>query len=160
MRGNWRKLSCWKCERTKYTKYILMMGNIGPLARFYVKIGNIQIIFYMEVCALIKCENDKINSTNLSNRFLASQSWCFVLQVKHFLLLLRCSKLFDVLVGITEDYFNKLGLSEFIGRACKLYAFAQASFIDRASNSYHLWIDVLARFHFLSVGSVLATPIL
>ena len=28
-------------------------------------------------------------------------------------------------------------------------AFAQASFIDRASNSYHLWIDVLARVHFI-----------
>ena len=37
-----------KCEHTKYTKYILMMGNIGrPLARYYVKIGNIQNIFYM-----------------------------------------------------------------------------------------------------------------
>ena len=30
-----------------------------------------------------------------------------------------------------------------------MYAFAQASFIDRASNSYHLWIDVLARAHFI-----------
>jgi hypothetical protein len=30
-----------------------------------------------------------------------------------------------------------------------LYAFAQASFIDRASNSYHPWIDVLARVHFI-----------
>ena len=31
-----------------------------------------------------------------------------------------------------------------------MYAFAQASFIDRASNSYHLLcIDVLARVHFL-----------
>ena len=30
-----------------------------------------------------------------------------------------------------------------------MYAFAQASFIDRASNSYHLWIDVLARVHFI-----------
>ena len=65
-------------------------------------------------------------------------------------LLLRCSKHFLVLVGVTEDYFNnKLGPSEFIGWACKLYAFAQASFIDRASNSYHLWIDVLARAHFI-----------
>ena len=30
-----------------------------------------------------------------------------------------------------------------------MYAFAQASFIDRASNSYHLWNDVLARVHFI-----------
>ena len=30
-----------------------------------------------------------------------------------------------------------------------MYAFAQASFIDRASNSYHLWIDVLARVYFI-----------
>jgi hypothetical protein len=31
----------------KYSKYILMMGNIGPLAISEVKIGNIQYIFYM-----------------------------------------------------------------------------------------------------------------
>ena len=36
-----------KCEHMKYIKYILMMGNIGPLAIFEVKIGNIQNIFYM-----------------------------------------------------------------------------------------------------------------
>ena len=34
-----------KCEHMKYTKYIVMMGNIGPLAIFEVKIGNIQNIF-------------------------------------------------------------------------------------------------------------------
>ena len=60
-----------------------------------------------------------------------------------------CSKHFLVLVGVTEDYLNKLGQSEFIGWACKLYAFAQASFIDRVSNSYHLLIDVLARVYFI-----------
>ena len=36
-----------KCEHMKSTKYILMMCNIGTLARFYVKIGNIQNIFHM-----------------------------------------------------------------------------------------------------------------
>ena len=36
-----------KCEDRKYTKYILMMGNIGPIANFDVKIGNIRNIFYM-----------------------------------------------------------------------------------------------------------------
>ena len=36
-----------KCLHLKYTKQILMMGNIGPLARFYVKIRDMQNIFYM-----------------------------------------------------------------------------------------------------------------
>ena len=36
-----------KCEDGKYTKYILMIGNIGPIANFDVKIGNKRNIFYM-----------------------------------------------------------------------------------------------------------------
>ena len=36
-----------KCEDRKYPKYILMMGNIGPIANFDVKIGNLRNIFYM-----------------------------------------------------------------------------------------------------------------
>jgi hypothetical protein len=36
-----------KCEHMKYTKYILMMGNIGPIANFDLKIGNKQNIFHM-----------------------------------------------------------------------------------------------------------------
>ena len=36
-----------KCEHMKYKKYTLMMGIIGPLAIFEVKIGNMQNIFYM-----------------------------------------------------------------------------------------------------------------
>ena len=35
------------CEDRKYTKYILMMGNIGPIANFDVKIENIRSILYM-----------------------------------------------------------------------------------------------------------------
>jgi hypothetical protein len=31
----------------KYAKYMLMMGNIGPLARFDENIGNIQNVFYL-----------------------------------------------------------------------------------------------------------------
>ena len=36
-----------KCDHMKYSKHILMMGNIGPLAIFEVNIGNIRNIFYM-----------------------------------------------------------------------------------------------------------------
>ncbi len=36
-----------KFKDRKYTKYILMMRNIGPIANFDVKIGNIRNIFYM-----------------------------------------------------------------------------------------------------------------
>ena len=36
-----------KCEDRKYSKYILMMGNIGSIANFDVKIGNIRNIFYL-----------------------------------------------------------------------------------------------------------------
>ena len=36
-----------KCEDRKCTEYILTMGNIGPIANFDVKIGNIRNISYM-----------------------------------------------------------------------------------------------------------------
>ena len=45
-RSNWRKLYCQNAN-TWNLKKKLIMGNIGPLARFDGKIGNIQITFYM-----------------------------------------------------------------------------------------------------------------
>jgi hypothetical protein len=36
-----------KYEYRKYPKYILMMGNIGPIANFDVKIGNLRNILYI-----------------------------------------------------------------------------------------------------------------
>ena len=36
-----------KCEHRKYAKYFLMMGNIGPIASFNVKIGNNKNIYFM-----------------------------------------------------------------------------------------------------------------